>query len=148
MDADKPENAVFMADDENSAMSSSEVTFANSESVSTEERLCSTPEYDTVTIEAAEVLNAIKNVRLTARLSDENVLDISRFELHEIEFLYDHAERVSFIDPFAVVKGLFEIKHRILEQAEDVETISSPNLDALLEFAESKYAKAFEGKDA
>lgn len=148
LDADKPEGAELMVDDKNSTMPSSEVAFTDSESAPAEEQSCFAPECDNVMTEAAEVLDAIRNVRLTSRLTDENVLDISRFELHEIEFLYNHAERVSFIDPFAVVKGLFEIKHRILEQAEDVETISSPNLDALLEFAESKYAKAFEDKDA
>lgn len=95
---------------------------------------------------AIELFNAIRGLRLNQH-NDETGMrnDISKFELHEVKFLFDHAERCGFEDYFTVVKEVFAVKHRILDEGNDIDAVESPNLDDLLEFVEAKYEKAYGG---
>ena len=92
-----------------------------------------------------QLFNAIAKLRL---LGDDasGKYDISKFELHEIEFLFEHAERCGFDDYFGAVRSVFGVKHRILDDKGDIDSISSPNLDELLAFVEEKYEKSFGGE--
>ena len=90
------------------------------------------------------LLLAIRNLRLTGS-EDENRYDISKFELHEIKFLFEHAERSGSIDYFAAVREVFGVKHRILDEKIDIDAVASPNLDELMAFVEEKYESSFGG---
>lgn len=89
-----------------------------------------------------ELLCAIRNLKLTGN-ADENRYDISKFELHEIKFLFEHAERCGSVDYFSAVREVFGVKHRILDEKIDIDSIESPNLDDLMAFVEGKYEKSF-----
>lgn len=92
-----------------------------------------------------ELLCAIRNLKLTGN-ADENRYDISKFELHEIKFLFEHAERCGSVDYFSAVREVFGVKHRILDEKIDIDSIESPNLDDLMAFVEGKYEKSFGGE--
>lgn len=92
-----------------------------------------------------ELLCAIRNLRLTGN-ADEKRYDISKFELHEVKFLFEHAERCGSVDYFSAVREVFGAKHRILDEKIDIDSIESPNLDELMIFVEEKYAKSFGGE--
>lgn len=92
-----------------------------------------------------ELLYAIRNLKLTGN-ADENRYDISRFELHEVKFLFEHAERCGCVDYFSAVREVFGVKHRILDEKNDIDSIESPNLDELMAFVEEKYENSFGGE--
>lgn len=92
-----------------------------------------------------ELLEAIRSLKLK---SGKDECDISKFELHEVKFLFNHAERQGFSDYYGVVKEVFAVKHRILDKVDDIDDTESPNLDELLAFAESKYEQSFENGNA
>ena len=95
-----------------------------------------------------ELLNAIRGLRLNQRAQDGAThCDISKFELHEVKFLFDHAERCGFDDYFVAVKEVFGVKHRILDEVGDIDAVESPNLDELLAFVEAKYEKRYGGDE-
>ncbi len=91
-----------------------------------------------------ELLLAIRNLRLAGN-EDEGRYDISKFELHEIKFLFEHAERIGGVDYFVAVREVFGVKHRILDKKVDIDAVSSPNLDELMAFVEGKYEDSFGG---
>lgn len=92
-----------------------------------------------------ELLYAIRNLKLTGN-ADENRYDISKFELHEVKFLFEHAERCGSVDYFSAVREVFGVKHRILDEKIDIDSIESPNLDELMAFVEGKYENSFGGE--
>lgn len=93
-----------------------------------------------------ELIEAIRNLKLSW-FEDDNRCDISKFELHEIKFLFDHAERCGFADYYDVVREVFGVKHRILDERGDIDSITSPNLDELMSFVEAKYERSFGGDE-
>lgn len=89
-----------------------------------------------------ELIEAVHQLRLNKKSDDPGIVDISKFELHEIMFLYEHAASMGLVNEYDFVRELFAVKHRIMESVEDIDSVSSPNLDELLEFAEDKYAQS------
>lgn len=70
-------------------------------------------------------------------------IDISKLELHEVEFLINHAYRTGDMDFFALVREVHAVKRRILDMTDKPDSVSSVNLDSLMELVESKYSEAF-----
>lgn len=89
-----------------------------------------------------ELIEAIHQLRLNKKNDDVAVIDISKFELHEIMFLFDHSASMGQVNEYEFVRELFAVKHRIMEMVEDIDSVTSPNLDELLQFAENKYQQS------
>ena len=105
-------------------------------------------EDDQVSEAAIELMNAIRGLRLCQSEQGGSIrCDISKFELHEVKFLFDHAERCGFDGYFSVVREVFGVKHRIIDEGLDIDSVDSSNLDDLLSYVEAKYEKAYDGEE-
>jgi hypothetical protein len=92
-----------------------------------------------------QLVCAIRSLRIRDIDGSGRSYDISLLEFHEVEFLFKHAERVSSVDYFNVVRELHAVKRRILNLAENPDVVDSTNIDTLINFAEEKYETSFGG---
>ena len=71
--------------------------------------------------------------------------DITRLELHEVEFMLKHAERSTNVDYYRIAREVHGVKRRILDLVDTPDLTSSNNLDALMNLVEDKYEASFNG---
>lgn len=86
-----------------------------------------------------EVVSTIRNLRLWPSPEDKNTCDISLIELHEVGFVLKHAARFDDLDYYKLAREAQQVKRQLLEVGAAPDSLSSPNLDKLIEFLEKKY---------
>lgn len=85
-----------------------------------------------------ELLGLISQLELRGDAST-STLDISRIEFHEVVFVIEHASRNETLDYYRIARSLHAVKRRILQSELPPDSISCPNLDELIEYAEELY---------
>lgn len=90
-----------------------------------------------------QVVDAIRALKLRDADGSGETCDISQIELHEIEFVIRHAERVGDVDFFKLAREVHAVKHRILEMTDTPDYVNSSNLDSLMKLVEEKYEESY-----
>lgn len=84
--------------------------------------------------------------QLTPRRAEEDDgVDISPFEVHEVMFVLEHAERQSSrLDYYRLARLAHAVKKEALEGRYRRDTLRSPNLDLLIKQIEEKYIASYQ----
>lgn len=92
-----------------------------------------------------QLVECIRNLKLRDVDGSGQCCDITRLELHEVEFMLKHAERSTNVDYYRIAREVHGVKRRILDLVDTPDLTSSNNLDALMNLVEDKYEASFNG---
>lgn len=90
-----------------------------------------------------ELFSVIASLKLRQDVPGQTY-DISKIELHEVQFVLDHAARIEALDYYKLARAIHGVKRQLLDANVPSDAIESPNLDVLMDYIEECYQRHLE----